>query len=76
MARTCANVARMSSLVRVHVVGGSCGIGCYSGNMDIEGNISNDDIENYDSLFKKFISQIAEGGPGTFSHLRWSSLLQ
>ena len=34
---------------------GSCGIGCYNGTVDIEENVSDDDIEKYDNLFEKFI---------------------
>ena len=56
--------------------GGCFAIGCYNGTMDIEKNVSNDDIENYNNLFEKFISHITERGPGTLSHLRWSSLWQ
>ena len=33
---------------------GCCGIGCYNGKVDIEEDVSDNDIENYDHLFEKF----------------------
>ena len=33
---------------------GCCRTGCYNGTLDIEENVFDDDIENYDNLFKKF----------------------
>ena len=68
----CSNLCscRKNGLSCLSACRGCCGIGCYNGIADIEENVSDDDIENYDNLLEKFFSQITEGGPGTLSHLR------
>ena len=43
-----------SGLSCVSACVGCCGVGYYNGTVDIEENISDDDIENYDNLFEKF----------------------
>ena len=43
---------RKNGLSCVSACGGCCGTGCYSKNVDIEENISDDDNENYDNLFE------------------------
>ena len=46
-------LCRKNDLSCVSACGGCCGIGCHNGTVDIEENVSDDDIENYDNLFKK-----------------------
>ena len=45
---------RENGLSCVSACGGCCGIGYCNGNVNIEEDVSDDDIENYDNLFEKF----------------------